>query len=118
MKKQSIALLCAMSAVALISIAAVSSGPKETGDTAAINELRTQIAGLQTRIQTLETQTQALQSTVEELKRAPSPTPLNLLENLQKTAPFSPSSPSPKIWGQKEVNGWTYYIVPCEQTGR
>jgi hypothetical protein len=116
-KKLAISLFMAIS-VAIVSLAADLSGGKPQADRVTNEELRTQIVELRARLQALEGQTKQMESTVQELKQSRVPTPLNF--DMPKLLPNSksPSGPSPKIWGEREVNGWTYYVVPCEEQSR
>lgn len=108
--------------IALLSLAAEPAGGKND-PVDAIHELRAQIIELRAEVTILRQQTQTLESTVEQLKRPQMPTPLDLQPRPAAPAPSallpspSPSRP-PTIWGQGEVNVWTYYIVPCEQQSR
>lgn len=122
MKRKILFALSLVAGVALMSLAADPAGgePKES-DSDTIRELRTQITELRAEINTLRQRTQSLESTVGDLKRSPTPKPLILQPGTGAPSPSlltpSPSRP-PTIWGQREVNGWTYYVVPCEQQGR
>ncbi len=117
-RKLSIAFVL-LTGVAIVSLAADLSGGKPQTDQNAVQELRTQITELRAKIQGLENQTKNLESTVEQLKQSPSrkPVPLNLFQPSAPptTIPSASSSHPPTIWGQGEVNGWTYYVVPCNQ---
>jgi len=104
-------------AVASIAFIALADTPvdKNSPPPADVQALKNQIAELQSRVQKLEDQTKNLESTVQNMQR-PHLVPLlaqpgNRL--LLKNPPVE--SQPPKIWGQKQVNGWTFYIVPCEQ---
>ncbi len=122
MKKKIVFALSLVVGVALLSLAADPAGQKST-DSDTIRELRAQIAQLRGEVETLRHRTQTLESTVEDLKRSRLPAPLNLPPGSAAPAPSrlvpvpSPSRP-PTIWGQGEVNGWTFYIVPCEERSR
>jgi hypothetical protein len=81
-----------------------------------VQELRAELTALRSEFLVLQERTKRLETTVEELKRAPSPVPLNVPG--QKSFLFTPDtggSQQPAIWGERQVNGWTYYIVPCGQ---
>ena len=123
MKKKILLAFSIAAGVVLISLAADPAGAKKDADSDAIRELRTQITQLRAEVETLRHRTQSLESTVENLKRPQMPTPLDLQPSRGAPAPSglipapSPSRP-PTIWGQGEVNGWTYYIVPCETQSR
>ena len=87
-----------------------------------VRELRKQVDELQARIKTLEERSSRLESIVERLERA---RPLS-----ETTAPPTWGPPKgdmrngltlpdsrqpPKIWGEREINGWTFYLIPCQQ---
>jgi hypothetical protein len=122
--KLSAIVFSAVATVALLSLGADSSGPK-AGDAQAVSELRAQITQLRAEVDRLHQRTETLESTVEELKRTriqiqPNPQPIS---GAPSSTPliFTPSpnnTRSPKIWGEREVNGWTYYIVPCDERAR
>lgn len=124
MKKQSILLLLIVVAGAAI----ISFGQSKPAEKPATNpevaEMRNQINALEARVQALEGRMKGLESTVQELKR-PHLQPLtsqgeNLLwVNPSPTQPKPPTSnpTPPKIWGEREINGWTFYIVPCGEQG-
>jgi uncharacterized coiled-coil protein SlyX len=119
-RKLSVVALSLVTGAALITLAADSPAPKPT-ETEAVHELRAQVTELRAEIEKLRQRTQTLESNVEELKRSRTPSPLNFQVN-----PAMPSTPKrlipspgatrpPTVWGQGEVNGWTFYIVPCEE---
>jgi TolA-binding protein len=118
MKNKLIITLSLVVGVALISMAAEPAGKKLT-EADAVQELRTQITELRAKIQGLESQTKNLESTVEQLKQSQTrtPVPLNLFQSPASptSIPSASSSHPPTVWGQGEVNGWTYYVVPCNQ---
>lgn len=121
MKKQSILLLVAVVAgVAIISFAQSTPGEKPVANQK-VAELQNQINDLQARVRALEGRMKGLESTVEELKRPPFLQPLTPQgENMLRfNPPASEPNPAtsdfkpPKIWGKREINGWTFYVVPC-----
>ena len=123
MKNKLIVALSFVAGVVVISVAADLSGAKPQTDHEVVQELRTQIIDLRAKIETLEGRTQSLESRVEQLKQsheqAHSPTPLNFPVPAPAFSIPSVSAPRPPtIWGQGEVNGWTYYVVPCGEQGR
>lgn len=100
--------------VAIIAFAEITPGGKPSPNSEG-TQIRDEINRLKAKVELLEYRTKSLEATVEQLKHARPAAPLSF------SAPepsMSKPSQSPKIWGQKEVNGWTCYIVPCEQTGR
>jgi hypothetical protein len=129
MKRKLSIVLSLVAGVAIVSLAADMSSGKPQTDKDAVQEMRAQLTELRTKVQRLEGQVQGLEdhtkkleAAVEQLKKFPAPTPMNLY---QSPAPspspaFNPhgSSRPPTIWGQGEVNGWTFYYVPCEQQSR
>jgi outer membrane murein-binding lipoprotein Lpp len=123
MKKKMLLALSLVAGVTLLSLAADSAGGKKSDDSDALRELRAQITQLRAEVDTLRHRTQSLEATVDGLKRPQMPTPLNLQPSQGVPVPStwipapSPSRP-PTIWGQGEVNGWTYYVVPCEERSR
>ncbi len=110
-----ILLLMGVVSVALIALADNTPTEKNPAPTADVEALKTQIAELQSRVQALEAQTKSLESTVQTMQQ-PRLVPLSQQpDNPLLFNGSQPNSPHPKIWGQKEVNGWTVYVVPCEQ---
>jgi len=107
-------LLMGVVSIALIALADNTPADKNAAPDADVEALKNQIAELQARVQKLEEQTRTLEGTVATMQKP------RLVPLLQPGNPLSfklpPSnSQQPKIWGQREVNGWTVYIVPCEQ---
>jgi hypothetical protein len=131
MKKRLILLLCAATGVGIIAFAEITPGQKPAAPAPTEqSQMRDEIKRLQAKVEMLDYRTKSLESTieqlrssVEQLKRSHTPTPLSL-ENPapapapSMSAPGTRSSKPPTIWGQGEVNGWTYYIVPCKETSR
>jgi TolA-binding protein len=124
MKKQSILLLLVVVAgVVIISFAQGTLGEKPAASHE-IAEMQIQINELQGKVQVLEGRLKGLESTVQELK-TPHLQPLTLPGgnsswfNSSAALPKPPTSDStpPKIWGEREINGWTFYIVPCGEQG-
>ena len=106
---------CAAAGVALISFAEVTPGGKSP-TSSEVSQMRSELDRLKAKVESLESRTKSLEFTVEQLKQSHSPTPLNS----SGPRPFRLNPPSagsgpPTIWGEGKVNGWTYYIVPCEQ---
>jgi cell division protein FtsB len=124
MKKKILFALSLVAGVALISLAADPVGGKPTQNDDAIRELRAQVTQLRAEVDTLRQRTKSLEATVDDLKRSHIPSPLNLQPGAGAPAAPSMMIPSPTtsrpptVWGQGEVNGWTYYIVPCDQQSR
>jgi hypothetical protein len=119
MKKKMMALsLCAAMSVAIITFAEITPGGKSLPNGEG-TQMRDEINRLKAKVELLEYRTKSLETTVEQLKHSRPAAPLTFSAPAPSVSSPSPeSSQPPKIWGQKEVNGWTYYIVPCEQTGR
>ena len=111
-------------ALGALTLALAGNGPERPVSADRENlELRNQVNELQRRLKTVETRLSALESTVERLKTwhplpgsPPLPTPL---EAPQPPSRFKEKVPengqAPKIWGQRDINGWTFYVVPCGQ---
>ena len=116
MKKQMRLLLFAGAVGVAIVVFAEDQPSEKPSAGSEVSELRGQVADLRTRLQMLEDRMQKLESSVEKSKQPSMPTPLNKQgENPLLFLQPQESRPSPKIWGEREVNGWTFYIVPCEQ---
>ena len=116
-KKLMLLLLCTAVGVAVISFADITPGEKLPADSE-ISQMRKEIDRLKAKVELLEFRTKSLESTVAQLKQPPHPMPLSQPQG-DLSWPKPPSeSMHKKIWGEKEVNGWTVYIVPCEQQGR
>jgi TolA-binding protein len=123
MKRKLSIVLSLVIGIAVVSLAAdMSGGKSQQADQTGVQELRSQITELRAKVQSLESQTRILQSTVDQLKQSQQshvPAPLSLqIPAPSASLPLASSSHPPKIWGQGEVNGWTYYVVPCEQQSR
>lgn len=114
MKKQTMLLLpIVVAGAAIISLGGGTTGEKPVDP--GLAEMRNEITDLRARIQTLEGRIKSLELTVAQSKR-PVPKPLFVpAPGSSLLHPTAPDSKPPKIWGQGEVNGWTYYIVPCGQ---
>jgi hypothetical protein len=120
MKKKMIMvlLLCAATGVAVISFADITPGEKPRAN-AEMSQMRDELNQLKAKVEMLEFRTKSLETTVAQLKQPPQPVPMIWQSSPPRQLIPSPSQPTPpKIWGEKEVNGWTFYIAPCEQQGR
>jgi hypothetical protein len=113
-KKIMFLLLCAAMGIAVISIADVTPAGKPPADSD-ISQMRTEINQLKAKVEMLEYRTKSLETTVAQLKQPLHPMPLTVPQGnlMWRDRPSAPTPP--KVWGEKEVNGWTFYIVPCEQ---
>jgi len=117
-KKLMLLLLCAVTGVGIIAFGENPQGQKPSA-TAEVSQMREEIKRLQAKIELLEYRTKNLESTVEQLKRSQAPAPLNFQGPAPSLSVPPVSAPKPPtIWGQGEVNGWTYYIVPCGEQSR
>ena len=87
-----------------------------------ISGLKAQIESLSARVNSLEERCARLDSNVKRLEKErpppqtvpPSPWPgADGLGSPQ----FNPRNggTKPEIWGEREINGWTFYVVPCAQ---
>ena len=111
-------LLCAAAGAGMIAFAEVTPTPKPPANPE-VTEMRNEIERLKAKVEMLDLRTKSLESTVEQMKRSRVPSPLNFQGPAPSLTVPSLSAPKPPtIWGQGEVNGWTYYIVPCEQPSR
>jgi len=124
MKRKIVFVLSFVAGVALISLADDPAGGK-VEESVTVRELRAQIAELRAEVSKLHQRTQTLEAKIEAMKGSPAPAPSPLVmpynSNGRSQFFFTPSNSSahsPTVWGQREVNGWTYYVVPCEQQSR
>ena len=103
--------------MAVISLAEGTPGEKPPADRET-REMRSELIELRAKVQSLEEQMKKMESTVEQMNQ-PRLNPLNLppANSSLFGLPTTDLQP-PKIWGEGKVNGWTYYIVPCEEKGR
>jgi hypothetical protein len=78
-----------------------------------LDRLQEKITALESRLKNLEQQRQ----TPAPLIYAPRVQPQIQTPPMEFTHPFSPPSAEnsrrPKIWGEGEINGWKYYLIPC-----
>ena len=82
-----------------------------------LEELRTQVFQLRAQVQALESRMSKVEALAE--RSAPNiPSPLNSQNGHQSLNLIPAQNGSPKIWGEREVNGWTFYVVPCETAAR
>ena len=119
MKKKVMPLLLGVAlSGAIIAFAEVTPGQKPSSGTE-MSQMRDEINRLKAKIELLDYRTKSLESTVEQLKRSRPPAPLTLQGPAPSLAIPPVGTPKPPaIWGQGEVNGWTYYIVPCGEQSR
>ena len=71
---------------------------KETTPESGPSDLKAAVADLTKRVAALEKMTQQLEASRRSLVISPGALPAQ--------------KPIPKDWQQREINGWTYYIVP------
>ena len=90
--------------------------PKADPETGA---LRQQIEQLQARLQKVEARLAQLESATshapprfEVVPNPPGAPPSGFIPAPKFKGP-SLSSPPPKIWGEREINGWRFYLIPC-----
>lgn len=121
MKAKFMVMTGVVAGVALIALADGTPTHKDSLGSSEIQALRNEVTELRTRVQQLEDREKNLESTVANLNR-PHMTPLNsggasplFHSPVSPVLPASSETDSPKIWGERKVNGWTFYIVPCEQ---
>lgn len=111
--KKYLTLLLLLAMGAIISFAG--DKPIEQSAAPGFGEMRSEIADLQARIHALEDRVKGLESTVAQMKE-PHLVPLIAPQpNTRLLNPPAIDLKSPKIWGEREINGWTFYIVPCDQ---
>ena len=115
MKKQLTLLLpLAVVGVAVLSFAGDLPNEKPAA-TPEVGQMQSEIADLRAKVQTLEDRLKSLESTVAQMKQ-PHLMPLFRPEpNSRLSTPPIIEPKPPKIWGEREINGWTFYIVPCGQ---
>ena len=117
-KKMMVLSFCAAMSVAIIAFAEITPGEKPSPNSE-VAQMREEMGKLKAKIELLEYRTKSLESSVEQLKHSHTPTPLSLsVPAPALSTPATRPSRTPPIWGQGEVNGWTYYIVPCAEQGR
>lgn len=120
MKKRLIVLLSVAMGVAVIAFAEITPREKPAPKSEAA-QMRDELNALRAKVELLEYRTKSLELTVHQLQRSHAQTSLSVPAPAPGSSRFTPStieSKPPTIWGQREVNGWTYYIVPCEQPSR
>lgn len=108
-------LLTGVAGFAVMALAQSAPSQKTAPATGDLQVLQGEVAQLRARVQALEGRTQKLESDVTAMSHPhlmPLVTPPANPPLIQ--LPQADSTP-PTIWGQKKVNGWTVYIVPCEQ---
>ncbi len=87
-----------------------------------VGDLRQQIRQLQARLTRLEERLAEVESAkpgvgpkVEILPKSPGSPPTYLVPSLPGLLGKSQSQPKVwGVWGQREVNGWTAYFIPCD----
>ena len=82
-----------------------------------VERLQNQVNEMEVRIHSLEARLSRLESTVDQQRQAPpqwqSPLPAPLKPPSMLELPPT-GRPPPEIWGERRINGWTFYVVPCE----
>lgn len=86
----------------------------EPADATEVRQLREPVKKLQDRVNTLETQVKQLQARPLAITVFPTPGASNLVQRIRPPLVIPPAVP-PRIWGQGECNGWTFYYVPLSQ---
>lgn len=110
-------------ALCVLTMALAGIGPDaQTPADREVGELRKQVDELRARVKVLEERSSRLESVTERLERwrqlpeTPTPAPPGTPNG---ALPFLKIPPDegrqPKIWGEREVNGWTFYLIPCLQ---
>ncbi len=85
---------------------------------AEVRALRKQVEQLQQRLETLGGRLADVESPkpgspprVMIQPKSPVSPPLYLVPSYPDQ--FHQGQPQPKVWGQREVNGWPFYLIPC-----
>jgi len=108
--------------IALMAAAAVTSGTlagtgadHQNPADRELGELKNQVNELQTQIRQLEERLNRLESAANREQQEPAPPPAPVpLQFPSILMPPSTGRPRPEIWGERQINGWTFYVVPCE----
>jgi hypothetical protein len=124
MKKRSLLIIASAGVFAVVlALAQNTSNPKTPPDSN-VAALEQHITDLQAQIKTLEERLTKVESAV------PRNVPLLPLQLVPNATPAPPSiiappfgvgpqsGTPPKIWGSGQINGWTYYVVPCAANER
>jgi hypothetical protein len=98
-------------------------GPDDPGPAdREVGELRKQVDELQARVKALEERLSRLESSAEKMDRwrqppeTPAPPPWGAPKWVLPKGPTpAEGGQPPKIWGQREINGWTFYLIPCKE---
>ena len=87
--------------------------PNRTPVAGETGPLRKQVKELEVRIKALEERVKQLEAKSGPVGVVPSPGPPGHPPGVRIIPPPQPGPPSPpKIWGQGECNGWSYYVIP------
>lgn len=114
-KRMMTTLLLVVAGAAILSLAGTTTGEKPAVAPGS-GEMQSEVSNLKAQIQSLENRVKSLESTVAQLQQ-PHLTPvISPGTNPVLLAPPTAEPRPPKIWGEKEINGWTFYVVPCEQS--
>ena len=102
-------------AIALCTLAGTETNNQVAADREA-GGLRTQVNELRARVLLLEARLSRLEAAAGEQKceqvhpqSFPPPPPSPSIFG----SPLN-GEPLPEIWGKRQINGWTFYVVPCE----
>ena len=86
---------------------------------AEVRELKQQVGELRSEVKTLNQRLDRLQSLFQPRLKPlspPSPSMPPVAETPKGILPSSDARPgngnNPQIWGQREANGWTFYLIP------
>jgi hypothetical protein len=113
--------ILAAATLCVLTVRLARTGPDIRGVTdPELRELRNQIVALQSRVRALEQRSSEQRSAADALEQGhklpgiPYPAPSDWPEWPSSSAGIPPKSPmQPKIWGEREINGWTFYLIPC-----
>jgi len=88
-----------------------------------IRELQKQVGDQQAQLKKFEKRMDALEQRLNSRNQPVEPTPLFRVPGGTSPSlnfgplgrPLPSGSTPPKIWGQREINGWTFYLVPLAE---
>jgi hypothetical protein len=115
-KRMMLALPLVVAGVAILSLAGTTPGEKPA-PAPDVSEMQNEVSNLKAQVQSLEGRVKSLESTVVRMQQ-PHLMPL-VVPNSNSSFPTPPAGEPrpPKVWGEREINGWKFYVVPCEQSG-
>jgi hypothetical protein len=114
-KRIMLALPLVVAGAAILSLAGTTTGEKPA-PAPAMSAMQTEVSDLKAQVQSLESRLKSLESTVSRMQQ-PHLVPLVTPDTKSIFPPAAEPQP-PKVWGEREINGWKFYIVPCDQSGQ